>query len=74
MPSASLYNVLPHSDWLGRATQPIIHYFILLHRHLISVLEPHHEIPSRTLLTATVISSMYNNVKEKVIEGLSSAH
>ena len=72
MPSASLYNVLPHSDWLGRATQPIIHYFILLHRHLISVLE--HEIPSRTLLTATVISSMYNNVKEKVIEGLSSAH
>lgn len=43
-------------------------------RHLISVLEPRYEIPSRTHLTATVIPSMYNNVKEKVIEGLSSAH
>ena len=33
VPSASLYKVLPHSDWLGRATQLklIIHYFILLH-------------------------------------------
>ena len=33
VPSACLYKVLPHSDWLGRATQlkPIIHYFIPPH-------------------------------------------
>ena len=43
-------------------------------RHLISILEPRYKIPSRTHLTATVIPSMYNDVKEKVIEGLSSAH
>ena len=42
-------------------------------RHLISILEPRYKIPIRTHLTATVIPSMYNDVKEKVIEGLSSA-
>ena len=30
--------------------------------------KPHYEIPSRTHLTASVIASMYNNVKEKLLK------
>lgn len=42
-------------------------------KHLISVLEPRYEVPSRSHLTTNVLPAMYENVKAKVIEDLSNA-
>lgn len=42
-------------------------------KHLISVLEPRYSMPSRSHLTTKVVPSMYEDVKEKVLGGLSNA-
>lgn len=42
-------------------------------KHLISVLEPRYSMPSRSHLTTKVLPSMYEDVKEKVLGGLSNA-
>ncbi len=39
-------------------------------KHLVSVLEPHYKMPSRLHLTTKVLSSTYDNVKEKDTGGL----
>ncbi|XP_034023290.1 zinc finger BED domain-containing protein 1-like [Thalassophryne amazonica] len=42
-------------------------------KHLISVLEPRYSIPSRSHLTTRLLPSMYEDAKEKVLRGLSTA-
>ncbi|XP_034023456.1 zinc finger BED domain-containing protein 1-like [Thalassophryne amazonica] len=42
-------------------------------KHLISVLEPRYSIPSRSHLTTKLLPSMYEDAKENVLTGLSTA-